>query len=110
MKVVLTRNHQLPKELEHDYAKVKGFVEVLKTTEYRGGPVTYYTYNNGDKPVYWKDPAIRGDPLLVELVENSHYKDLVVVEIPDGVTWKLGVDPWKVTETIVEDHRVWGID
>lgn len=108
MKVVLSRNQCLPAKLERLYANLKGYREVERKTEYHGVSVSYFAYLDNGDPVNWRDPAIRSDVNLVNLVESGEYKDLVIIEIPDGVMWYLGAD-LSGQEMIIENHRTWSI-
>lgn len=54
----------------------------------------------------------RDDPVLIQIIEQlSHdadgrYAELKIVEIPDGVAWKI-LD-WDGQEYVAEQHRTWG--
>lgn len=54
----------------------------------------------------------RDDHFLIQVVEelgeaaNSHFAELKVVEIPDGVDWE--IDEYDGSEHIAEKHRTWG--
>ena len=57
----------------------------------------------------WDIP--RDDPVLVSIVEElgynswGHYAELKVVEIPDGIEWK--IEDYDGMEKISEEHRTW---
>jgi hypothetical protein len=57
---------------------------------------------------YWDVP--RDDPFLVAVVPMlmppSPYARLKVVEIPDGVLWK--IEEYDGLEHIAEEHQTWG--
>ena len=56
-------------------------------------------------------PVSRGDPALVEVVEelgaeaNCKFSKLKVVEIPDDVEWQ--IEEYDGMEWVAEKHRVW---
>lgn len=53
----------------------------------------------------------RSDPVLVQVVEelgektNGSFAELAIVEIPDGVSWK--ICEYDENEHIAETHRTW---
>ncbi len=65
-----------------------------------------------DPSLVWNGVIKRGDPVLVAVVEDmgdaasGEYAELKVVEIPDGVEWRIEeYDGW---EWVAEEHRTWG--
>jgi hypothetical protein len=64
-----------------------------------------------DGKAYRLDDIDRTDPVLVRIVEEMGYaasggsSSLHVVEIPDGVNWK--ISEYEGSEIVEEVHRVW---
>lgn len=58
-----------------------------------------------------RDEKIRVDPDFIKIVEkfgnkvNTQVSDIQIVEIPDGIKWK--IDDYDGIETIHEEHRSW---
>jgi hypothetical protein len=54
----------------------------------------------------------RDDPILIEVIEllgeeaDDRFSKLKIVEIPDGVEWK--IEEYDGHEHVAEKHRTWG--
>lgn len=92
--------HQL-RELGNEHA----LADVDWGEKYSDGSVNSYHYNGFLRSIP------RDDPQLVQVVEemgadaNGSCADLVVIEIPDGISWH--VEEYDGNEHIAEDHRTW---
>lgn len=65
-----------------------------------------------DKDWYFSDNHIsRDDPILIQVIRelgkkaNDSHADLKIVEIPDGVEWK--IEEYDGNEHVAEKHRMW---
>lgn len=70
-----------------------------------------YNQKRREQVLYDRDIP-RDDPALVQVVEelgekaSNRFSNLVVVEIPDDVQWK--IEEYDGYEHVAEEHRTWG--
>lgn len=112
MKVVINHKHGgfgLSDEAVHRYAHLKG----MHLVKERKHGMTHYYKDSISKETYFAPYEIsRDDPVLVQVVEelgdkaNSHYAHLVIVDIPDDVSWHIA--EYDGYEHVAENHRTWG--
>ena len=76
------------------------------------GDSSFYLDNSkAEKKYIWDLDINRGDPALVEVVEelgekaNGKYSDLKIVEIPDNVEWHIA--EYDGREHVAQNHQTW---
>lgn len=111
MKIVLNRcfgGFGLSDEAVLLYAKLSG-CNLTKNSNHDDTLWSEWTTDDGKQFIEYD--IDRQDPNLIKVVEqlgekaSGHFSRLIVVEIPDGIVWKL--TEYDGLEKIEENHRTW---
>jgi len=112
MKVVINKCYGgfgLSEKAIRRYAELAGF-KLIEGEESFGLPV-FYKEEVKDENHFWEGDIKRNDAILVQVVEelgkesDGFCADLKIVEIPDGVEWR--IEEYDGIEWVAEVHRTW---